>query len=289
VTFSPAPGAYTTAQQVTLSDGDPNAVIYYTVDGSTPTASSTPYTAAIAVSSSTTITAIAIDPSLPSSNPVAGAFAINPPTSSINFPNGFPSAAGLKLNGSSAITSSAQLQLTNGKVREAGSAFWSLPVSVQSFTSDFTFQQTGGVADGMTFTIQNKGATALGGNSAGLGYAGIAKSVAIKFDLYNNAGEGTDSTGVYVKGAIPTVPAVSMTGSGVLLRSGDKMQAHVTYDGTTLTMKLTDTVTNASFTLSKAVNIASIVGSSKAYVGFTGSTGGLASNQQILSWTLSNP
>jgi hypothetical protein len=141
----------------------------------------------------------------------------------------------------------------------------------------------------MTFTIQNKGATALGGNSAGLGYAGIAKSVAIKFDLYNNAGEGTDSTGVYVKGAIPTVPAVSMTGSGVLLRSGDKMQAHVTYDGTTLTMKLTDTVTNASFTLSKAVNIASIVGSSKAYVGFTGSTGGLASNQQILSWTLSNP
>ena len=85
-------------------------------------------------------------------------------------------------------------------------------------------------ADGFTFTIQNVGPTALGGNGGGLGYGpnpntgttgGIAKSVAIKFDFYNNNGEGTDSTGLYMNGAVPTVPAMDMTSSGVLLNSGD--------------------------------------------------------------------
>ena len=52
----------------------------------------------------------------------------------------------------------------------------------------------------MTFTIQNVGPTALGGPGAGLGYVTIQKSVAIKFDLYNNAGEGPDSTGLISMG-----------------------------------------------------------------------------------------
>lgn len=59
-TFSPAAGVYTSAQNVTISCGTTGATIYYTTDGSTPTTSSSPYSSAIPVSSTTTIKAIAV-------------------------------------------------------------------------------------------------------------------------------------------------------------------------------------------------------------------------------------
>ncbi len=58
--FSPAGGSYTAVQSVSLSDSSPGAAIYYTIDGSTPTASSTRYASPISVSSSKTINAIGI-------------------------------------------------------------------------------------------------------------------------------------------------------------------------------------------------------------------------------------
>ncbi|MFZ0661590.1 MAG: chitobiase/beta-hexosaminidase C-terminal domain-containing protein [Acidobacteriaceae bacterium] len=57
--FSPAPGAYTASQSVAIVDATAGAAIYYTTDGTTPTASSTKYTAPIAVSFTTTIEAVA--------------------------------------------------------------------------------------------------------------------------------------------------------------------------------------------------------------------------------------
>ena len=63
------------------------------------------------------------------------------------------------------------------------------------------------------------------------------------------------------------------------------MHAHITYDGTTLTLTLTDTLTGASFTASQAINIPATVGGNTAYVGFTAGTGGLTAVQEILNWT----
>jgi glucosylceramidase len=61
-TFSPTPGIYTAPQTVMLSDTTTGASIYYTTDGTTPTTASTLYSASapIAVSSTTTIEAIAV-------------------------------------------------------------------------------------------------------------------------------------------------------------------------------------------------------------------------------------
>ncbi len=281
VTFSPAAGTYNSAQQVTLSTTDANAKIYYTING---VGGGTLYTGPITVATSQTINAIAIDPSLLNSNLVNAAYVIQAGGSSINFGAGFSSTAGLDLNGNAVATDDTRLQLTNGLLNEASSVFWNQPIGIQSFTTTFEFQLSLAQANGFTFTIQNIGPKALGGDSAGLGYAGIGKSVAIKFSLYNYEGGGSNSTGVYTDGALPTVPAVDLTPSGIQLSSGDSIIANVTYDGTTLTMNLLDLVTNKTFTLTRVINIPQIVGGNTAYVGFTGGTGGLTSSQKILTW-----
>ena len=203
----------------------------------------------------------------------------------INYGSGFTSS-GLQLNGSTKLNGT-RLRLTDGGGFEASSAFYSTPVNVQSFTTNFSFQMTSAAADGMTFVIQNGTATALGLGGGGLGYEDIGKSVAVKFDIYSNAGEGTDSTGTYVDGAVPTAPAVDMTSSGVSLVSGDVMNVQLSYNGTTLTLTITDASTLKSFTTSWTVNIPATVGNTTALVGFTGGTGGLTAIQDVLSWTYS--
>ena len=59
-TFSPAAGRYTEAQTVTISCATEGVAIYYTTDGSTPTASSTRYTSPITIEETTTLKAIAV-------------------------------------------------------------------------------------------------------------------------------------------------------------------------------------------------------------------------------------
>ena len=75
-TFSPKAGKYLGSVSVTLSHTSPNASIYYTTDGSTPTVNSTPYTAPILVTVTTTIKAIAIVPGYTKSAVASGKYTI---------------------------------------------------------------------------------------------------------------------------------------------------------------------------------------------------------------------
>jgi len=78
-TFSPAAGTYASAQTVTITDSMAGAAIYYTTDGSTPTTSSTAYTGPITVSSSETISAIAVVSGYANSATGIAQFVINLP------------------------------------------------------------------------------------------------------------------------------------------------------------------------------------------------------------------
>ncbi len=59
-TFSPTAGTYSSYQTVTISDSTAGSIIYYTTDGTTPTASSTVYSGPISVNGTETVNAIAV-------------------------------------------------------------------------------------------------------------------------------------------------------------------------------------------------------------------------------------
>ncbi|MEX0677393.1 MAG: Calx-beta domain-containing protein, partial [Pirellulales bacterium] len=185
----------------------------------------------------------------------------------------------------------ATLQLTDGGTNQTDSVFTRNRVDVTRFTTHFNFQQLPShgyvdpLADGMTFTIQGVGPTATGGPGGGLGYASIDNSVAVKFDLFDNSGEGANSTGLFTSGNPPeALNSIDLTGTGIDLHSGHEFAVSMTYDGTTLEVTITDTVTLAAATQSYTVDIPAIVGGNAAYVGFTGGTGGLTAVQKINSW-----
>jgi hypothetical protein len=216
----------------------------------------------------------------------------------LDFSNGFAGSGSMLTYNGSAVIQGSRAELTNSGLNEAGSFFSTKTVDISRFSTQFTLQIAPGVdtADGMTFTIQGVGPTALGNIGGGLGYgsdntsgpAGIGQSAAIKFDLYSNQGEGPDSTGLYTNGAAPTnVGSIDLSQTGIDLHSGDLFLVSITYDGTSLGVTITDTVTNASATQNYTIDIVHTVGASAAYVGFTGGTGGLAAVQDVLTWTFS--
>ncbi|MGB6690927.1 MAG: TIGR03118 family protein [Terracidiphilus sp.] len=75
--FSPAGGTYYSAQSVTLADMAKGAVIYYTLDGSAPTTKSSVYSAAIPVTSTTTIKAMAVAPGMAQSTAAEAVYTIS--------------------------------------------------------------------------------------------------------------------------------------------------------------------------------------------------------------------
>jgi len=75
-TFFPVLGFYTAPQNVTISTTTDGASIYYTIDGSDPTAGSTLYIEPITVSTTTTIKAIAIKAGMNNSGIVAATYTL---------------------------------------------------------------------------------------------------------------------------------------------------------------------------------------------------------------------
>ena len=137
--FSPAPGTFTSVQSVSLSDSTTGAAIYYTTNGSTPTAASTLYSAPIAVSATTTIEAIAVASGYTNSAVATGAYTINIPTAATPAfspaPGSFSSAQSVTL--SDATTGAAIYYTTNGTMPTTASTLYSAstPIAVSSTTT----------------------------------------------------------------------------------------------------------------------------------------------------------
>src|SRR5262249_38240400 len=154
--------------------------------------------------------------------------------------------------------------------------FTNNPITIDRFTTSFKIRFHEGTqpdyADGITFVIQADSATALGGGLGGMGYQTIGNSVASKLDTLQNPGDPSDSsTGLYQNGAAPSGGLDTEVNDGPLIDSQATKLVTLSYDGTTLTETITNTLDTAEvFTTSYAINIPAVIGSDTAYVGFTG-------------------
>jgi hypothetical protein len=201
-----------------------------------------------------------------------------------NYPLGSFNDANLSLNNGASIVNanlSPQLGLTDAGANETRSAFYSTPVAVGRFATDFTLLD-GNPNGGVTFAVQGNSANSVGSGGTGLGYGGMAKSVAVGLTTLN----GGSQVELGQNGAFGT--ATDLTASGIDLRSGHPINVHIEYDGSTLTVTETDSTTLGAATPTSAtqtysVNIASIVGSS-GYVGFTGADGAIGASQVVTGW-----
>jgi sugar lactone lactonase YvrE len=130
--FSVASGTYGSAQTVTITDTTPDAAVYYTTDGTTPTTASSLYTGAIVVSATETIKAIAVADGYTDSAVASATYTINLPAAAT--PAFSPAAGTYTVAQTVTITDGTAggtiYYTTNGTTPTTGSSVYSGPISV---------------------------------------------------------------------------------------------------------------------------------------------------------------
>ena len=217
----------------------------------------------------------------------------------ISYPD-FSSVAGLTINGDAAQVGNV-LRVTPAIDGQSGSAFSTSTVSLASnasFSTFFQFQFTspdpfdcdgqGCGADGLVFVVQTV-SNNVGGAGGGIGYFGIGNSVGIEFDSWNNGGIDGDSSnhvGINVGGSVDSLSRANIASD---FNAGDIWSAWIDYNGSTNLLEVrlsTSAVRPASPTLSLIRNLASDLGTTNAFVGFTSGTGSSHANHDVLTWQL---
>ncbi|HWE84765.1 MAG TPA: chitobiase/beta-hexosaminidase C-terminal domain-containing protein [Terracidiphilus sp.] len=128
-TFSLAGGEYLTPQSLTISA--PGATIYYTTDGSSPTAGSTPYTGAIPINKNVRIRATAVIPGNANSQYAGAAYAIKAPAPTFSLPSGiYPAAQQVTISDS--MTGAAIYYTTDGTTPTSSSTPYTGSITVSS-------------------------------------------------------------------------------------------------------------------------------------------------------------
>ena len=197
------------------------------------------------------------------------------------------------------------LRVTRALSWQAGAAWTPAKVKVSGgFEATFRFRMSSPVgsdgfglgADGIAFVVQGQAGTAFGGFGSGIGYDGMARSVAVEFDTWYNSALGDVSSnhvGVQSGGvSANSVSHMAPFDKGRVAIPGDfndgvERTVRITYVPGTLRVYLDGTLV-----LTSAINLTSINGGNildaegRAWVGFTGATGTGWANQDVLSFTV---
>jgi hypothetical protein len=149
--FLPAAGSFKAAQSITLMTTTPGAQIFYTLNGSTPTARSFAYASPIAVGSSVTISAIAVAPGYINSSVAKAAYIIEVPAAAPRFSPAAGSYLGTRNITLASATPGAAIYYTlNGTTPTASSARYTKAIAV---SADTTFEAIATKADFLSSAV----------------------------------------------------------------------------------------------------------------------------------------
>ena len=179
-----------------------------------------------------------------------------------------------------------------------GSAWFNTPVTVQPFTAKFTMTNAlnAAPADGFTFGFQNNALNAIGGGGGLLGYGNQAGSstnvtpiAVMEINIYppNTTGGVGSGVGFLRDGAAPnavTVPPTAPVSAGNFNQPTNFV---LKWDGVTATVTMTQAGV-APFTFSQPFDFGDGGALTSAFLGFTGATGGVLSQQQITNFSFSS-
>ena len=216
----------------------------------------------------------------------------------------FSDLSGFGLNGSAGGAVNLQgddvLRLTPAQYSQAGSAFLLDPISLAgdaAFSAAFSFQITnsggccwdtdGPGADGLVFVVtQTPNAVGLPG--VGIGYQGIANSIGVEFDTWNNGlswGDDTSGNHVAVNRDGDIVNHIGYADVATRLNDGNIWSAWVDYNGqsSTLEVRLSQSSERPAVPLITVVaDLAAALGD-EVYIGFTSGTGGAYGNHDVVA------
>jgi hypothetical protein len=206
------------------------------------------------------------------------------------------------------VKGSDEIKISSATPDKAASVYYGKKLDIHRFRTSFSYEDdpfiAGSLASGkasptamrsaseseapwvgFTFVIQNAGTGAVGDSGNSLGYApNVKKSVAVYFgDVsaesdFPATGFGLITDGKAPDGGTPT------DGSGVDLKQREPKTIDISYDGKTLTVRVKDIYDANEVERSYPIDIPKAVGGSTAYVGFTGSTGGVGDEQYVGDW-----
>jgi sugar lactone lactonase YvrE len=239
--FLPLPGTYKTDQSIVLSTNTVGAVIYYTEDGTIPTANSTKYSAAIPVGGNGTtklIKAIAIKEGIKDSSVASGFFVIDynailayypPPTITSFNPNFGNSSSTVTINGTNFETPASNnivcFSTSSNASISCPSANQALATVVSGTSTSLVVTVPVGTITG-AISIKNQGGSVTSSNSftggvyvttlAGAGSSGYADGTGTVAKFYSPYGVTVDSLGyIYVTGVATTLAGSCFVGDTV--------------------------------------------------------------------------
>ncbi|MGD0802120.1 MAG: Ig-like domain repeat protein, partial [Terracidiphilus sp.] len=266
--ISLASGTYITSQTVTLTDAATGATIYYTTNGSTPSASSTRYTGAITVSAAAplteTIQAIAISSGGAPSSVASAVYVMTPPAPTPTF---LPAAGSYNTAQSVTITdaASAIYYTTNGNAPTTSSTLYTGAIAVSASEPIKAIATGGGYSQGTAASaayIINQVNTSCpsGSGSCFDNFTGASGSLLPTYNVDWVLAGGTNS--------------ISTTGSDSAEISGSNSAVYYYAASTSDTSQITVAASSTSTTYEKLACVRVSAGIPGYCVGFGAASGG---------------